>query len=99
MDILLNFNSQERFLLSYLIIINITSFVLFAIDKGKAKRKAWRISEKVLLIVSIIGGATGSLMAMVIFKHKLSKKRFYKGVPVFIVLGWVVGIWVFGLVK
>lgn len=86
MDILSNYSNQKIFLLIYLLLINIVSFILFAIDKGKAKRKKWRISEKILLITSFLGGATGSLMAMVIFKHKLSKKSFYIGVPVFLVL-------------
>ena len=95
MDILSNYSNQKIFLLIYLLLINIVSFILFAIDKGKAKRKKWRISKKILLITSFLGGATGSLMAMVIFKHKLSKKSFYIGVPVFIVLNKIAMLWLF----
>lgn len=95
MDILLNYSSWETQIIIYLIIINIISFLLFGIDKRRAKRKLWRVSEKILLIASIIGGATGSLMAMVIFKHKLSKKSFYIGVPVFIVLNKIAMLWLF----
>lgn len=99
MDILLNYNNKEIILLSYLLSINLSSFILFAIDKKRARKKKWRISEKILLITSFIGGATGSLMSMVIFKHKLSKKGFYMGVPVFIVLNRIMVIWIFSIVK
>lgn len=99
MNILLNFNKLETLFLTYLLLINILSFILFAIDKRKAKRKKWRISEKILLSISIIGGATGSLMAMVLFKHKLSKKVFYLGIPLLIVLNKIGVIWLFGMAK
>ena len=95
MDILLNYSSWETQIIIYLIIINIISFVLFGIDKRRAKRKLWRVSEKVLLATSLLGGATGALIAMVIFKHKLSKKSFYIGVPVLIVLNKIAMLWLF----
>lgn len=99
MDILSSYNGQEIFLLFYLITVNIISFILFALDKRRARRKDWRISENILLLVSLIGGGTGSLMAMVIFKHKLSKKRFYIGVPIFIILNRIAIIWIFNIIR
>ena len=97
MNIFLSFNKLETLLLTYLLLINILSFALFAIDKIKAKRKKWRISEKILLSISIIGGAIGSLIAMVVFKHKLSKKIFYIGVPILIILNKIAIIWSFSM--
>ncbi len=99
MDLLLHYNTKEILLLSYLFVINIISFILFAIDKRRAKRKEWRISESALLISSFIGGSTGALISMVIFKHKLSKKRFYILVPIFIVFNKLITIWIFSMVK
>lgn len=96
---LLNYSNKEIFLLSYFLIVNIISFILFAIDKNKAKRKKWRIPEVTLLTTSFLGGATGSLMSMVLFKHKLSKKKFYIGVPLLILLNKVVALWTFNMVK
>lgn len=95
MNNLLNYSSWETQIIIYLIIINIISFLLFGIDKRRAKRKLWRVSEKVLLATSLLGGATGALIAMVIFKHKLSKKSFYIGVPVLIVLNKIAMLWLF----
>lgn len=66
--------------------INILSFAAFGIDKKKAERKKHRISEMTLMILSIIGGAFGSLIGMVAFKHKLSKPKFYIGVPILAIL-------------
>lgn len=70
----------------YLIIINIISVVFFGIDKMKAEKKRWRISENTLIILGLLGGSTGILIGMVMFKHKLSKKKFYIGIPLILIL-------------
>ena len=54
----------------YLIGINVLTFLLYGIDKAKAKRGAWRIAEKVLLGIGILGGALGALAGMKLFRHK-----------------------------
>ena len=54
----------------YLIGINVLTFLLYGIDKAKAKRGAWRIAEKVLLGSGILGGALGALAGMKFFRHK-----------------------------
>ena len=54
----------------YLAMINLTGFCLMGIDKWKAKRGAWRIAEKVLLGIGILGGALGALAGMKFFRHK-----------------------------
>ena len=61
----------------YLICINIFAFVLYFIDKQKAKRRKWRIKESVLLGVGFIGGAVGALAAMHLFRHKTQHYYFY----------------------
>lgn len=60
----------------YLIGINIISFVLYGIDKGKAILKRERIPERILLILSLIGGCYGALLGMILFRHKIRKKKF-----------------------
>lgn len=94
-----NFNNKEMFFLAYLICINICSFILFGIDKKKAVKSQWRISEASLLVVSILGGAIGSLIGMVIFKHKLSKKIFYIGIPLIIIVNKLIEIIIFNLIR
>lgn len=54
----------------FYIAFNILAFALYGIDKEKAKRGAWRVSEKVLLGVGICGGALGALLGMRFFHHK-----------------------------
>lgn len=98
MNPLSNFNSNEIYFLSYLVIINIFSFAIFGIDKKKAERKKWRISEAFLLGVSILGGSTGSLIGMVIFKHKLSKKKFNIGIPCILIINKIINIWIFNYI-
>lgn len=90
MNILPHFNNKEIFFLVYLISINIVTFLVYGIDKNKAKNKQWRIPESTLIFLSLIGGSLGGLMAMVIFKHKLSKKLFYLGIPIIIIINKIV---------
>ena len=58
-------------LLYYLIVINVVSFLVYGIDKWKAKQGSWRISEATLLILAVIGGSIGALLG----------KKFKYGLP------------------
>ena len=99
MEIISNFNSSELYFLIYIIVINFISFMAYGIDKSKAKNKQWRIPEFTLIFLSLIGGALGGLMAMVIYKHKLSKKSFYIGLPFIIILNKIMEIAIFNYLK
>lgn len=80
----------------YLIAINLISFAAYGIDKRRAKLGKWRISEAVLLILALIGGAVGAMIGMQTFRHKTKKPKFYIGVPVIFVLHLIlifVGVW------
>ncbi len=57
-------------LLYYLIVINVVSFLVYGIDKWKAKQGSWRISEATLLILAVIGGSIGALLGMKVWHHK-----------------------------
>lgn len=65
----------------YFVIVNIISFVVFGIDKYKAKKEEWRIQEKVLILLAGIGGCIGSILGMIVFRHKIRKPLFYLGIP------------------
>lgn len=63
-------------LMYYIFLINIISVILYTSDKMFAKIKVRRISEKTLLLSSVIGGAFGGLISMYIFRHKTSEIKF-----------------------
>ena len=68
-------------LLYYLIVINVVTFLVYGIDKWKAKQGSWRISEATLLILAIIGGSFGALFGMKVWRHKTMHKKFKYGLP------------------
>ena len=71
---------------AYLLIINIFAFILYGIDKYKAKKHLWRIPEIWLLGVSVVGGSIGALTGMYTFHHKTKHLKFKFGIPVIILL-------------
>ena len=72
-------------ILYYLLAVNITSFLLYGIDKYKAKKGRWRISEATLLLMAVIGGSIGAWGGMRIWHHKTMHKKFKYGIPVIII--------------
>lgn len=68
----------------YFIIVNAFGFIMSAVDKSAAKKHKWRVPEKNLFAVSLLGGAVGTLMSMLIFRHKTKHKRFMIGIPLII---------------
>jgi len=75
----------QKILLCYLILINITTFALYAADKLKAMRGGWRVRESLLLILSFIGGSLGAVLGMGLCRHKIRKWYFAIGVPLMLI--------------
>lgn len=71
-----------KIVVGFLVLINIVTFVLWGIDKERAKKKAWRISEGTLLCAALFGGSVGALLGMLVFHHKTQKWQFKFGVPI-----------------
>ena len=78
-----------NYLYLYILIINLITFGVFALDKKKAKKKQWRIPESTLLLLSLIGGSLGGLLAMKIVKHKTQKIKFVIGVPFLLIVNFL----------
>ena len=70
----------------YLVIANCVGFAAMVIDKIKAKRGAWRIPEKTLFLLSIIGGSVGTWLGMYAFHHKTKHWYFVVGMPLILVV-------------
>ena len=70
----------------YLLAINIATFFLYGIDKYKAKKSKWRISEAKLLTMVAIGGSIGAWAGMRLWHHKTMHKKFKYGIPLIIIM-------------
>lgn len=87
-------------LILYWVVINAVTFLIYGLDKQKAKQNRWRIPERVLLGLAVLGGTIGALLGMRMFHHKTKKLKFSVGVPAILVLQIVVLVYfVFKLSK
>jgi uncharacterized membrane protein YsdA (DUF1294 family) len=70
-----------KFLLAYLLLVNLLLFALMGIDKYKAAHEKWRIRESTLFVLAIIGGSAGGILGMRVFRHKTLHRSFRLGFP------------------
>ena len=75
-----------RLCIYYLIGVNILTFLLYGIDKRKARKGNWRIPEASLIGLAVGGGSIGALLGMYLFRHKTQHKKFTIGIPVILLL-------------
>lgn len=59
-----------KLLAGYLLLVNLAGFLLMGLDKRRARRGAWRISEKALFLLAVLGGSLGAIAGMRTFRHK-----------------------------
>lgn len=91
----MDYSAKASLVIYYLIFINLTSLILFALDKYRASRRKWRISEKSLMTLAIIGGSLGSLIGMYFFRHKTHKRKFTVGLPLILVMQIILFVYIF----
>lgn len=84
---------MTRILLIVLAAVNLVAFILYGVDKAKAKRGAWRIPEATLLLVAALGGSVGALLGMELFRHKTKHWKFKILVPAFLILHIALGVY------
>ena len=78
-------DSLHQLTLYYLAAINVITFLIYGIDKWKAKKQKWRISESTLLILAVIGGSVGAWIGMKTWHHKSLHKKFKYGIPLILI--------------
>ena len=71
-----------KLFIAYIVIVNIIGFVLMGVDKKRAIRGAWRISEATLFLTAFLGGALGCTLGMQHFRHKTKHWYFKYGMPI-----------------
>ena len=73
-------------LVCYLLAINAVTFIVYGIDKYKAKKAKWRISEATLLLLAVLGGSVGAWVGMKVWHHKTMHKKFKYGIPAILLM-------------
>lgn len=81
---------MKKFILIYLVVINIIAFAMMGIDKRKAIKRRWRIPEKSLFLSAILGGSIGAIAGMQLFRHKTKHTKFVIGMPAILILQIVI---------
>ena len=71
-----------KFIFIYVFFTNLLLFILMGLDKRKAKLNHWRISEKTLFSLSLMGGSIGGILGMYTFRHKTKHLKFTLGFPI-----------------
>ena len=79
-------NTLHSCLAYYLLGINAVTFIVYGIDKYKAKKAKWRISEATLLLLAVLGGSIGAWMGMKVWHHKTMHKKFKYGIPAILLI-------------
>ena len=74
-------------------VMSLAAFAAFGLDKYKAKAGKWRIPERTLFLLALLGGGIGAFLGMKVFHHKTMHKQFVIGIPAIMViqavlLGW-----------
>ncbi len=84
---------MQETVIYYLIIINIVTFLVYGIDKWKARKAMWRVREASLLMLAVLGGSIGAWLGMKVWHHKTMHKKFKYGVP--LIIAFHIGIYLY----
>lgn len=82
-------------LFAYLLLINAAGLLIMLADKRKAIKNRWRIPEKTMLTVAILGGSLGIYAGMQLFRHKTKHAKFSIGVPVILAIQILLAVFLF----
>ena len=85
-----------KYLIIYLILINAAAFLLMLIDKYRARKKLWRIPERTLMAMALLGGSVGAIAGMYCFRHKTKHLKFIIGYPLILAIQIIGAILIWG---
>ena len=85
------------FLVGFVVVVNVVGFVMMGVDKSRARRGAWRISEASLFLVAAIGGSLGCIAGMQVFRHKTKHWYFKVFFPLLLIVQIVILAMLFGV--
>lgn len=85
-DNMSGFVPSNKWIILYYTVLTVITYALFAIDKKRAIRKKRRIQELTLFVFSLLGGAPGGVLAMIIYHHKTRKPYFAVTLPILTII-------------
>ena len=85
-------NTVQLIIITYLLIMNLSGLLSMYIDKRKAIKNKWRIPEKTLFLIAIMGGSIGSVSGMHLFRHKTKHWYFKYGMPAILIIQVIIAI-------
>ena len=84
-------------LLEYLLLINIITYFIYAADKTKARQNKWRIPERTLILLALLGGSPAALLAMKHYHHKTRHLKFKLGIPIILIIHIIITFFLLSL--
>ncbi len=88
----------EKLFIIYLLLFSAVLFILMAVDKHSATKGLWRIPERSLILIALLGGAVGGILGMLAFRHKTKHKKFTVGFPICLIVNIAAAFAVFYLI-
>ena len=82
-------------LLVWLAVINLLTFIVYGADKRRARRGKWRVPEKTLFLLPLLGGSIGALLGMRVFHHKTKHWYFAWGIPAILLAQIALAVWIY----
>ena len=77
----------------YLAAINLATFIVYGADKRRARKGKWRVPEKTLFLLPLLGGSVGALLGMCVFHHKTRHWYFVWGIPAILLAQIALAVW------
>ena len=77
---------------AYLLLINALGWLIMLADKRKAQKNQWRIPERTLIAVAVMGGSLGILSGMYTWRHKTKHAKFTVGIPAILTVQILIGV-------
>ena len=85
-------------IIGILLTLNLLTFIIYGVDKFKAKKAKWRIPESTLLLLAVFGGSIGAWLGLQVWRHKTQHKKFYIGIPMILTLQVIATIYILTLI-
>ena len=82
-------------LLVWLTVINLLTFIVYGADKRQARKGKWRVPEKTLFLLPLLGGSIGALLGMRVFHHKTKHWYFVWGIPAILLAQIALAVWIY----